>query len=265
MAALGCLLCGGCGPAYMGPAGDTPQGRLEHARFLLENNRYYDASAELEAFISENPGTGLLDTALFYLGEAYLGREEYAMAAAEFERLLREFPGSGHAPAVRYKLGVAYYEQSLPAELDQTMTERGLEQFRLFMKLHPQSENVPDARVRVEELRGKLAKKRYLNGRLYVKLNQPEAARFYFGKLLESYPDTSWAPKAMLGMAQAYELEDNEAAAVEQYKSLLRSYPGTQEAARAEVKLVELGAGDVGGEAASSGERDGGSSNEEEP
>lgn len=241
-----CTLVSACGPGYMGPPTDTPEGQFEYARYLLENDKYYDAIKELEAFMAENPGSGLLDTAIFYMGEAYMGRRDYPMASAEYERLLREFPGSGHAPAARYRLGVAYYEQSPSAELDPTMTERAIEQLRIFMQLHPTSQFVPDALEKVDELRGKLAKKGYLNGWLYIKLGDAAAARFYFDIVLERYPDTAWASKASLGIGRSYELEKNAEAAVEQYIRVLRSYPGSEEAEEAKRRLAVLGA-DVAG------------------
>jgi outer membrane protein assembly factor BamD len=238
-----CLLVCGCGGQYSGPPADTPAGQLEYARHLLERGAYYDAISELTLFTSENPGSGLLDTALFYLGEAYLGRRNYPMAAAEFERLLREFPGSGHAPAARYSLGVAYDEQSLSAELDPTMTERAIEQFLLFMRLHPESQHVPEARERVNSLRGKLAKKTYLNGRLYMKLKQPESARFYFDIVITEYPESPFAPKSLFELAKAYEMEGNETAAIGRYNELLRIHPQAEEAPLARARLIELGAG----------------------
>lgn len=253
-----CVLVSACGPGYMGPPTDTPEGQFEYARHLLENGKYYDAMKELEAFMAENPGSGLLDTAIFYMGEAYMGRRDYPMASAEYERLLREFPGSGHAPTARYRLGVAYYEQSPSAELDPTMTERAIEQLRIFVKLHPGSQFVPDAQEKIDELRGKLAKKGYLNGKLYIKLGEAEAARFYFDIVLERYPDTAWASKASLGIGRSYELEKNAEAAVEQYIKVLRSYPGSEEAEEAKRRLTELEA-DVAGVGDLSTEKEGAS------
>jgi len=241
LCAVTILLVTGCEKAYFGPPPETPQTQLEYARRLLEKGRYYDAIAELTSFVSQNPGSGMMDTALFYLAEAYMGRKDYAMAATEYERLLREFPGSGHAEAARYSLGVAYFEQSLPAELDPTMTDRALEQFSLFLKLHPDSPKAEDARKRIALLREKKAKKRYLNGRLYLKLRQPDAARFYFEHILAEYAETEWAPKALLGIAKSYEMQRNVAAAIGRYKELLKTYPNSDEAGEAKKKLRELG------------------------
>jgi len=256
-----CLLGAGCGGHHAGPPPESPAVRLEYARSLLERGSYYDAITELTAFTAENPGSGLLDTALFYLGEAYLGRREYAMAAAEFERLLREFPGSGHAPAARYSLGVAYDEQSLSAELDPTMTERAIEQFGIFLRLHPENEHVPEARERLEGLRAKMAKKTYLNGRLYVKLKQPEAARFYFDIVVAEYPESPWAPKALYEGARAFEMEGNSTAAIGRYKELIRIHPLSEEAGQAKERLAALGA--AGRDIA--GEDSGGASDDERP
>jgi outer membrane protein assembly factor BamD len=265
IAAAAALIAQSCGKAYIGPPTDTPQGRFEYARHLLESGRYYDAITELQGFISDNPGSGLLDTAIFYLGDAYLGKHDYPMAAAQFERLLREYPGSGNAPAARYKLGVAYFEQSPAAELDPTMTERALSQLQLFLKLHPDDVNVDDAKAKIDILREKLAKKQYLNGWLYTKLKDPSAARFYFDIVLQEYPDTAWAPKSIMGTAKSYEIENDTESAVRQYERLLRVYPQSEEAPRARERLRELGAEVEGGETDVADDKGDGSSPEKKP
>jgi outer membrane protein assembly factor BamD len=265
VAAVVALFVLSCGRAYIGPPTDTPQGRFEYARHLLETGRYYDAITELQGFISDNPGSGLLDTAIFYLGDAYLGKHDYPMAAAQFERLLREYPGSGNAPAARYKLGVAYFEQSPAAELDPTMTERALAQLRLFLKLHPDNPNCEDAEAKIDVLREKLAKKQYLNGWLYTRLKDPAAARFYFDIVLQEYPDTPWAPKSIIGTAKSYEIEKDTESAVQQYEKLLRAYPQSEEAPRARERLRELGADVEGGETDVADDKGDGSSPDEKP
>jgi tetratricopeptide (TPR) repeat protein len=130
----------------------------------------------------------------------------------------------------------------LTAELDPTMTERAIDQFLLFMRLHPESEHVPAARERVNVLRGKLAEKAYLNGRLYIKLKEPEAARFYFDIVTSEYPESQFASKALLGGGRAYEMEGNKTSAIGRYKELVRIFPQSEEAAQARARLRELGA-----------------------
>lgn len=245
VAVLCFVSAGGCSRGYIGPVDDTTEGQLELARRLVETGRYYDAILELEEFMSENPGSGLRDKALYYLGRAYLGKRDHALAGAEFERLLREFPGSDYAPDARYLLAVSSYEQSLPAELDPTMTLTAIDQLRLFIRLHPESPFVPDAKSRVDLLRAKMAKKQYLNGRLYLKLKEPEAARFYLERVLADYSDTPWAPKSMLAVAKSYEMEKEAGKATEEYRRLIRSYPDSEEAEEARDRIEELGSGDA--------------------
>ena len=236
-----CAVVSGCSKGYIGPVEDTPEGQVELGRRLVETGRYYDATVELEEFTSENPGSAMLDKALYFLGRAYMGRRDYAMASAEFERLLREFPGSEYAPDARYLLGVAGYEQSLPAELDPTTTINAIDQLKLFVRLHPESPFVPDAESRIEKLRERLAKKQYLNGKLYLKLNQPAAARFYFEIVLDEYGDTAWAPMSALSIAESYETEDEMEKAADEYNRLIQMYPDSEEAGKARLRVEELG------------------------
>jgi outer membrane assembly lipoprotein YfiO len=178
---------------------------LDYARRLVEAGRNYDAILELQKFTSENPGSGMLDRALYYLGRAYLGKRDHAMAS------------------------------------DPTMSVRAIDQLMLFIKLHPESPFVPDARGRVTQLRVKLAEKQYLNGRLYLKLKRPAAARFYFENVLAEYGDTQWAPRCMLEIAKSYEIEKETAKAADEYNRLIQTYPDSEEAGQARLRIEELG------------------------
>ncbi|MBD3368155.1 MAG: outer membrane protein assembly factor BamD [Candidatus Eisenbacteria bacterium] len=137
------------------------------------------------------------DDALLGLADAHRAVREYALAENEYLRLTQEYPESPLVPEARYKLGVTYYEQSLPASLDQTMTRRALSQLNSFLATYPASAFASDAEELVDELRARLAEKLFLSAELYLSLNDVDAAGVYFEQVVEDYPDTPWAPRAL--------------------------------------------------------------------
>jgi outer membrane protein assembly factor BamD len=173
------------------------------------------------------------DDALIGLADAHRAISDYATAEEEYRRVVSDYPRSPLVPEAVYKLGLSYYDQSLPAELDQAMTLAAIEQLEHFATTYPESDLVPEARERIAELRARLAEKAYGAALLYAQLRDAKAARFYLSAVVEDYPDTEWAPRALLEIARSHALEGATAKASEAYGELIDRYPDTEEAAAA--------------------------------
>lgn len=197
----------------------------------LEREDYLLAIEAFKHVTMVSPLGDWADDALVGLADAHRAIEDYAMAEEEYRRLVSDYPRSPLVPEAEYKLGVSYYEQSLPAELDQSMTLSAIDQFNRFVASYPSSDLVPEARKRIEELRGRLAAKEFAAAMLYVRLNDPTAARLYLEAVVEDYPATVWARQALLEIARSQALEGAAARADEAYDRLIELYPGTEEAA----------------------------------
>jgi outer membrane protein assembly factor BamD len=176
------------------------------------------------------------DDALLGLADAHRAIRDFASAEDEYRRLMSDYPRSPLVPEAVYKLGLSYYDQSLPAKLDQSMTLAAIEQLEHFVAAYPESEFVPEARDRIAELRARLAEKAYGAAALYLRLGDLGAARVYLEAIVEDYPDTRWAPLALLDIARSHAKEGSTAKAAEAYDRLIEEYPGTEEAAAADAE-----------------------------
>ncbi len=181
------------------------------------------------------------DDALMALGDAYLDMDDYASAEGEYLRLLSDYPRSDFVPEAEYKLGVVYFEQSKPAALDQSTTDEAIEQFRRFLRSYPDGEFSDGAREYLRELRARLAQKDFETAMLYVKLGSPAAARVYLESIPAEYPNTPWAPRALLELVRSYVARGETAHARETLGRLDELYPNTAEAVEAENLLAEPG------------------------
>jgi outer membrane protein assembly factor BamD len=173
------------------------------------------------------------DDALIGLADAHRAISDYAMAEDEYRRLLSDYPRSELVPEAVFKLGLTFYDQSLPAELDQTMTVKAIEQLERFTATYPETGFVPEAEERIAELRSRLAEKSHEAAALYLRLGDLAAARVYLLAIVEDYPDTPWAPRALLEIARSHAREGSTAQAAEAYDRLIERYPDTEEAAAA--------------------------------
>jgi outer membrane protein assembly factor BamD (BamD/ComL family) len=83
-----------------------------------------------------------------------------------------------------------------------------------------------------------LAKKEVENGKLYIKLNQSDAALLYFDYVLETYPETEVAAEAKYYTATVYEKEGSTEEALLLYKELLED-SAWKEMAEKRIKEME--------------------------
>jgi outer membrane protein assembly factor BamD len=187
--------------------------------------------------LTESPLNELADDALLALAESHRAIRDFASAEAEYARLSVDYPRSPLVPEASYRLGLAYYDQSLPAALDQTMTERAIAQFELFIADYPESPSVQAAREKIAELRSRLAEKIYESARLYIVLKDGASARVYFEAVARDYPDTPWAPRALLAQARSAAVDGLPDEARGAYERLIELYPESEEAKAAALEM----------------------------
>jgi outer membrane protein assembly factor BamD len=199
----------------------------------LEREDYLLAIEAFRHVTMASPLGDRADDALIGLGDAHRAIEDYAAAEDEYQTLLSDYPRSPLVPEAVYKLGLSYYDQSLPAELDQTMTRKAIEELDYFVTTYPESGFVPEARERIAELQERLAEKDYEAAVLYIQLGDLRAARVYFEAVAQDHAGTGWARRALLEIARSYVREGATAEAAAAYERLIELYPGTEEAAAA--------------------------------
>lgn len=169
---------------------------------FLNKGDYLKAIENFRTITTNFPGSDLVDDAQYGLAEAYFRFGEYINAISEYEKLIREYPLSEFAEKAQFRIGECYLRQSLPAQLDQENTYRAREKFNRFIQEYPSSELIPQARQRILECRTKLAKKDYLNGKLYARLKAFDAALYYYQMVIDQFGDTKWAVAAEFGIGE---------------------------------------------------------------
>lgn len=199
----------------------------------MEREDYLLAIEAFKHVTMVSPLSDWADDALIGLADAHRAISDYALAEEGYRRVMSDYPRSPLVPEATYKLGLSFYDQSLPAELDQSMTFSAIEQLEHFVATYPESGLVPEAEERIAELRARLAEKAYGAAALYLQIKNPGAARVYLEAIVEDYPDTEWAPRALLEIARSYIREGATAKAAEAYDRVIELYPGTDEAATA--------------------------------
>jgi outer membrane protein assembly factor BamD len=232
-------LLAGCGASTI-PAVHSEPERLAQGRRALERREYNVALELLKSYVENNAGGADVDQAIELLGEANLRIKEWGEAQSQFERLLRDYPESDSAAAASFRLGEALWGQSRGAAFDQEYTQKALEQWESYLRAYPGHWQNDAGEKRRQVARERLADKLDRAGVLYLKLRRAGPARIYFQRVLDEYPDTSFAPNASLGLALADALAGKRDEAFAALRDIETRFAGQTVALRAAKERAHL-------------------------
>ena len=218
--------------ASRGPALETldQEALFQHGMERLQDRDWSGAISTFERFTLTFPGHPRVAEARFRIGQAYAGRGEHVTAAMEFNRLANDFPAGPWADDARFEVCRSYYELSPAPPRDQTYTVTGIDHCRSLLLYYPESEYVPRTEEMMQELVGKLAEKEFDNAEYYFRRRAYHSANIYYEAVATDYPETSWAPRALLRLHESFTRLGYEQEAAAARERLLRDYPASPEA-----------------------------------
>lgn len=215
-----------------------PADEFERAMSFFENRKYNDAALAFQRIIFYHPSSDYVDDAQFWLARSYFEKKEYTQAIIEFEYFIRNFSTS---PLVEeaYLYRVRSYLSKAPRYYkDQTETKKAVELLDEFLTRFPNSQYTNEVRDLILSARNRLAKKEVENGKLYLKLNEHDAALIYFEYVIETYPEADVSGEAKYHAALIYEKQGKSEEALSLYKELLED-PGWKEKAANKIEEIE--------------------------
>ena len=230
LGALALMTLGACGSR--GPLLHElgPDELYERGMQKLQEEKWDDAIRSLEQLAARYPTDSRIEEVRFEIGNAYFGKKEFVTAAAEYVRLATDYPSSEYADDSRFKTCEAYYRLSPKPQLDQEYTQAAINHCEALISYFPQSEFSPRARALVDDLYAKLAQKDYLNGEYYFKRQALDSSIIYYEELISRYPNSEYAPKALLRLVQVYQRLGYAEELEEAKERLLNAFPETDEA-----------------------------------
>jgi outer membrane protein assembly factor BamD len=243
------ILCGtvfliaigmGCNKERMNLGRRSAEEHYEDAKRLFDKKKYYKAKLEFRLLVLNNQGSLIIEKAQFYLAETHFKMKEYILAVEEYEKLIRSLPRSQYVDDARYKIGMSYFKLSPHYALDQDYSNKAIMQFRQFMEEYPDSELRPEVEQKLNDSVNKLAKKEYMTGDLYRKMNQPKAAVISFNSVLDKYADTEFAELALYWKSECHRRLNEFDEAEMQFKDFIRRHPKSDLIPKAEEKLKEI-------------------------
>ncbi len=231
-------------PKYQGLTASQLYARAQQE---FEHEDYGDAAETLEFLLRASPSFEQGAEAQLLLARAYFEDKQFITAQAEYTRFLDRYPAHPSAPDAA--LGVCRSNEALSpiSQRDQTFTQQALQVCGNMVTDYAGTPQAEEAQRIVTEMQDKLAKKVYDNGHYYLRRDFNDSAIIYFQSVVDRYPGTEWAPRALVGIIDAYTAigYDDEVEAARQ--RLLNEYPDSPEAQRISASAQGDGSDGAGG------------------
>ncbi len=155
-------------------------------------------SIEIFNKVIENSTYGLWAAAAQYkLGLVLKGLLRYYEAEEAFNKVVSNYPDSEWTAAAKFQIASCRAAVSRGPDYDQGSAKEAKEKFEAFVKEHPDAVLSSEAEKNIEQLKEKEAASNYNIARFYEKQKAFEAAKIYYNDVINNYPNSQWAVRAL--------------------------------------------------------------------
>ena len=176
--------------------------RLQTAVQRMEKRNFNDAIRIFEEIKFQCGGSPMMDTVYYYTAISYFRQRQFDDARVEFEALYREFPRSPFAEEAHFRVAQMRYLRSPRIQRDQAETKEAMKLFNDYFEMYPEGVFTDSAKILFASALNKVAEKEYSVATFYRKQRKHEAALIYYRSVLSTYPDSDFAPPAIVGMVE---------------------------------------------------------------
>lgn len=197
-------------------------------------------------------GTTKAQNIAYYRAFCSYNQKEYDYAAELFKNFITIYPESSFAEECLYMIGYCNYKASPKPRLDQTATEKAVNDFQLYLNRYPASMRKEKINSYVDEMKDKLAYKAYLGAKNYYLREHYKAAVISLQNCLKDFPGSKHREEIMYMLfISKYEMAVNSVddkklerynAAKEEYYYFADEYPNSKYVKDMEKKYEEINA-----------------------
>ncbi len=185
------LLLSGCRSEYetIRTSGD-PQLLLKRGLEYYEEEEYIKSQGLLELALPSFRGKREAEDIYYKYAYTYYQTRQYLLASYHFNSFVQTFGASPLKEEVAFMAAYCNYKMSPTFRLDQTYTLKAIDELQLFANTYPASERVVECNKLIDELRAKLERKAFEEGKLYFDLRNYQSSAQVFENLLRDFPET---------------------------------------------------------------------------
>ena len=188
------LLSTGCKSVYEEVrASNDPVRILKTADDFFEKEEYYKAQTLYEQIIPFYRGKKEAEQLFYNYSYTYYHQDQFLLSAYYFNNFVSTFYNSDKREEMAYMSAYSNYLMSPNHKLDQTPSLQAIEELQNFINLYPNSPRVDECNELMDELRAKMEKKSYSQGKLYYDLKSYQSAVSSLENTLKDFPETDRA------------------------------------------------------------------------
>ena len=221
------LVVASCSVVNQAIKSNDPQFAYEQALELYNNKKWVKASSLFEACRHVYVGSPREDSLTFYNARCKFKSRDWNEAVILLDEHRRKFGRSPFIEDCEGMHAMCYYFMAPTPERDQTITTQAIVHISEFISRYPESQYVDEYNLFLEDLKGRLQTKSYINAYTYYKIGRYKSAIVAFKNAMKQYPDSPYMEQMMYYTAvSAYRLAANsiESKQVDRYLSMLDLY-----------------------------------------
>ena len=170
----------------------------------LEHRDWNEAKLLFQEVERQHPFSKWARRALLMSAYTSYRSTDYDESIATAQRFISLHPGSDSAPYAYYLIAINYYDQIYDVGRDQATTVSAEASLQQIVRRYPDSDYARDARLKLELTQDHLAGKEMSIGRYYLKENQQLAAINRFKNVVKNYETTSQTEEALHRLVESY-------------------------------------------------------------
>jgi|688.fasta_scaffold33733_2 outer membrane assembly lipoprotein YfiO len=156
------------------------------------------AIAALEHVRHHDPTGPLADDATLLLADTYFDAKDYDTASVYYDQFLSDFPKSPMFREAQEKAILTKVNAYIGPEYDSQSLDKARELIQQTLAAYPDRPREEQKRLyhMLDLITDQEAERAFLVGDYYRRTGKAMAAEFYLGKVIQKYPNSSWAEKS---------------------------------------------------------------------
>lgn len=139
----------------------------------------------------------LAPKAQYKLGLVLKGLQRYYEAEDAFNKVISNYPDSEWVEPAKFQIASCRSAVSRSSDYDQGATGEAKQKFEEFVREHPDAVLSQEAEGNIAKLKEKEAEASFNTARFYEKQKAYQAAKIYYDNVVNNYPESAWAAKAL--------------------------------------------------------------------